>query len=145
MKKYLSLFILLFILVGASIGVGILIRELTTSGVMSEGAIAIYEDINGTVNMTSIDWGVVPENDDVIRTGYIKNTGNVPLTLNVSTGLWNPAIAEQYIIFSTNFVGEVLQPGQTFTAQFILLAQTGARDNLDAFSFTVFVIGDDGL
>ena len=65
-------------------------RAIPSSGMVVAVNVGVYSDAACTLNLTSIDWGSVYPDGSAQRTIYVKNTGNAPITLSMTTTSWNP-------------------------------------------------------
>ncbi len=84
-------------LVGMVVGSGLTLavlnvqRAIPSSGLVVAVNVGVFSDSACTLNVTMIDWGTVYPGESVTRLVYVKNGGNVPLTLTLNTIGWNPA------------------------------------------------------
>ena len=81
---------LIGMVVGSAVTLAILNvqRSIPSSGMVVAVNVGVYSDSACTLNLTSIDWGNVYPGGSVPRTIYVKNTGNAPITLSMTTALW---------------------------------------------------------
>jgi hypothetical protein len=100
----------------------------------------VYQDSACTVNATSIDWGVVDPGSSVTRSLYVKNTGNVAVTLSMAVQSWSPSIAGSYIDVTWDRQGAVLSAGQVVQTTFTLTAYANVTGFTD-FSNVLVVSG----
>jgi hypothetical protein len=102
--------------------------------------VGIYKDVNFTVSVTQIDWGIVEAGESKNFSAYIVNRSNVPITLSMTTEDWNPANASDSITLTWNYNGTQIPAGSYAFVAFVLdVSQTIA--GIDAFSFTIIVTG----
>lgn len=64
--------------------------------------VGVYWDAACTENVTTISWGLLEPGSNTTKTVWIKNTGNIPLVLNMTAESWNPTEAENYITLTWN-------------------------------------------
>lgn len=102
--------------------------------------LGVYQDSACTVNATSIDWGVVDPDSSVTRSVYVKNTGNVAVTLSLAVSSWSPSIAGSYLAVAWDRQGIVLSAGQVVQATFTLTVSTNVTGFTD-FSNVLVVSG----
>ena len=78
-------------LVGSAVTLAVLSvqRAIPSSGMVVAVNVGVYSDAGCNLNLTSIDWGNVYPGGSVPRTIYVKNTRNAPITLSMTTVLWN--------------------------------------------------------
>src|SRR3989337_1309896 len=93
--KLVALFVVAACLVGIIVGSAVTFavlnvqRAIPSTGLVVAVNVGVYSDAACTLNLTSIDWGNVYPGGSVSRTIYVKNTGNVPITLSMTTTSWN--------------------------------------------------------
>jgi archaellum component FlaG (FlaF/FlaG flagellin family) len=76
----------------------------------------------------------------VSRTIYVKNTGNVPITLSMTTTAWNPAGAAGQITVMWDKESASLNPGQSTSAT-LTLSVSPSISGVTSFSVNVVVTG----
>ena len=91
-----------------------------------------------SVNVDTIDWGLIGPGETVKRTIIVNNTGTVPCTLSFSTEDWNPPEAADYLFLSWNYAGTVLQPKDAVIIDFQLYVSETVQ-NITDFSFTIII------
>ena len=102
--------------------------------------VGIYKDINFTVPVTQIDWGIVEAGESKNFSAYVVNTSNVPITLSVATEDWSPVNASNFITLTCSYDGtEIAADGFVFVT--FVLHINEEISGIDAFSFTIVVIG----
>lgn len=126
--------VLLAIVIGAAI-----ITALPIFGIRVTGVVA-YGDIK--VSVTSIDWGLVPVNTTVQRQFVVTNSGNVPLTLSLTTSQWVPQIASDYITMTNDVEGQILPVGASKTVTLSLFVLPTAEGVIVDFSNTINIKGN---
>jgi hypothetical protein len=115
-------------------------RAFPSSGTVAGVNVEVYGDAGCTLNLTSIDWGIVYPAGSVSRTIYVRNSGNVPLTLGMSTGSWVPAVAFGQISLVWDREGLVLASGLNVSAV-LTLGVVGNVSGVDRFSVNVVITG----
>jgi len=81
-------------------------------GTIKVVGVGVYTDAGCTIICSEIDWGVLAPGE-LKKVGlYIKNPGNVPINLTLSTENWTPVTAEAYLSISWNYTGQTLIPGE---------------------------------
>jgi len=99
----------------------------------------VYADQNCTIPVTSIDWNMMEPGQTKGITVFIRNAGNVPSTLNITTENWVPSEAEQYITFSNDYNGSILNPRQAVQVLFSLTISPSIT-GINQFSFDILVV-----
>jgi len=100
--------------------------------------VGVYSDINCTLPVTSIDWGFMEPGQTKGVTVFIKNEGNVPSTLNITTEAWDPTEAQEYIVFTNDYDGRTLDPMETVQVLFTLHVKP-TISGIKQFSFDILV------
>jgi hypothetical protein len=110
------------------------------NGAINAVNLGVYSDSECTQTATALNVGSLSPGGTATQTVYIKNTGNIPETLTMTTGNWNPANANNYLTLSWNQQNTVLNAGQTIQATLTLTvaANTGS---LTTFSCDVTLTG----
>jgi hypothetical protein len=102
--------------------------------------VEVYWDISGTQNVTSIDWGIPAPGDKVNQTIYVKNTGNSPMNITLTTTGWAPAVATTYMDVIWDQEGASLAAGSTIQAIITLDVSSGITGISD-YSFDIVIEG----
>ncbi len=94
----------------------------------------IHWDQNCTNETTSINWGALEPGSARNATVYVKNEGNVALTLSKSLANWSPSNATTYITLAWDYANSTLTPGSVLKLTLTLSVSPNAQ-SLGAFSF----------
>jgi len=90
------------------------------TALLSDSASIDFSGVITTVDIrasiSSIEWGALDPDETATTTFTLYNDGNVPLTLSMSLGNWNPTIAGDYITVSWNRENVVVNAGQNTVA-----------------------------
>jgi hypothetical protein len=115
-------------------------QRISSSATVKAVGVGIYKDINFTVSVTQINWGIVEVGESKNFSAYIVNRSNVPINLSMKTESWSPVNASDFITLTWNYGGDQLPVGGYVFVTFVLhVSQT--TSGLDAFSFTIVVTG----
>lgn len=129
---------------------GISAQYFTKSNVYSYGTVKIqtqtaglnvYGDSSCTALISSLPWGNVSPGGSITNTVYVKNEGNVPLTLTLDTTSWNPSNAPNYISLKWNYNGQELAPNQSVRV-ILTLTVSQSVSGIDSFNFEIVVNGN---
>ena len=60
-------------------------QRVQVSGMITSINVGVYSDAQTTTLLSAIDWGLVTPGEATTKTVYIKNEGNIPLTLSLET------------------------------------------------------------
>lgn len=129
-------------LVGGTAVTGILSSSKTigSSGTVKAINVGVYWD-SGCTNATStIDWGTIEPNTTVTRTLYIKNTGNSPMTLNMTCSGWTPSAAATYMTLTWNREGALVNAAAVVAAVLTLNVSNSVTGITD-FSVNIVIAG----
>ena len=115
-------------------------QTVPSTGQISGVNVGVYTDPACTVNCTSISWGNVAPGTTVTRTIYIKNTGNIAVTLSMATSGWNPSNANNYLTQAWDRSGYTLGQGASISAMLTLTASANTG-SLTSFSYNIVITG----
>jgi hypothetical protein len=104
--------------------------------------IEAYSDIACTQLVTALNVGNVDPGSTVSRTIYIKNTGNIPLTLSMAASGWSPTGANTYLTLSWNRQDDVLDAEDSVSATFELTVASDTG-SLTSFSCSITITGTE--
>ena len=114
-------------------------QPIHTSGVIASAGIEIYQTANLGEKLTQIDWGTFEAGGGAYIDCWIKNTGNVPVTLKTSTNNYLPLESQTWLTLTSNITSTfVLQQNSAVVCRLTLLSSpliTGITN----FSFDVIV------
>jgi hypothetical protein len=118
----------------------IVTQTVPSNGTISAVNVGVYSDSQCTQNCTNVSWGTVSPGTAPTQTVYVKNTGNTPVTLTMTTANWTPTNANTYLTLTWNRQNIVLNAGQSTSAALTLTAaaDTGSLTN---FSFNIIITG----
>jgi len=102
----------------------------STASVKAVG-VGIYWDIELTQRVPSISWGIIEPGENVNRSVYIQNVGNVPITIGQTTQNWNPPEAS-CITLTWNYTGHPINVNEAIPVTLTLSVP------LDVTGFTNF-------
>jgi len=131
-----------------------LILTVTTAGLLSASQsvystgtvditavnVGVYSDAGCTLSLTSISWGTISPGNSVTQTIYVKNTGNTPITLSMTTSNWNPVAANGPISISWNRQSQVLSAGSSIAAT-VTLTVSSSISGVTDFSVNIVITG----
>lgn len=102
--------------------------------------IGIYKDSSCTTVLTEIDWGTFQPSQVRAYPAWIRNEGDVPVTLSLRTENWNPPEAEQYMALTWNYAGEI-QVNTIITIEFQLTVFSNIT-GVTNFSFVTVITAE---
>ena len=118
-------------------------QRVPSSGNVKAVGVGVYWDNACTNNVTSIDWGFLEPGATVNKTVYIKNEGNTPMVLNITTDNWNPASASENITLSWNREGYVLNTTAPVVQAILTLSVSPNISGVTSFSFDIIITGTE--
>jgi hypothetical protein len=110
------------------------------NGTITAVNLGVYSDSACTQIATALNVGTLNPGNTATQTIYIKNTGNVPETLTMTTNNWNPASASTSLTLTWNRQNTVLTAGQIIQATLTLTAAANTG-SLTTFSCDVTITG----
>ena len=100
----------------------------------------IYSDSGCTTDVSSLPWGNVSPGGSVSNLVYIKNEGDVPLTLTLETINWSPTNAPNYISLKWNYYGDTVAPNQVIPVR-LTLTVSQSINGIQNFNFEIIING----
>jgi len=140
--RIVALSILLSLVAGSAVTFAVMqwTRRIPSTAALKVLGIGVYKDVNFTVSVTEIDWGIIEPGENKSFNAYIKNESNVPITLTMQTEDWSPATASSFIDFSWDYSGTEISVDGSIPVTFVLTVDP-ATSGIDVFSFTIVIIG----
>ena len=139
-KKLIVIALLILIFVTGIIVYAFHNRIIGNNGVVKTHNLNVYWDINYTTEVTNFDWGFIDSGESYNFTVYVRNEGNQPLNLSLTTYGWNSVEAETYINQTWNREGYILNKEETIDILVVLTIDVNI-ENVTSFSFTTLVGG----
>jgi len=122
-------------------GVSSLVQTNTTisnTGSIKGIGVGIYWDSACISKTSSIDWGVVDPGSNKTVTVYVRNEGNVAVTLSKTTQNWNPSSASSYMTLTWNYAGQTLAVNQVLQIKLFLVVSP-TTSGITNFSFDIII------
>ncbi len=110
------------------------------NGTINAVNLGVYNDSACTQTATSLNVGTLNPGATATQTIYIKNTGNVPETLTMTTTNWTPSGASSSLTLTWNRQNTVLAAGASIQATLTLTAAANTG-SLTTFSCDVTLTG----
>ena len=115
-------------------------RTIESRGELAGIGVEIYWDVGATDIVTRINWATFKPGASQAKSVYVKNTGNVPVTLKMTCSDWTPPEAADHLDMSWNKEGENLLPDEVVGAV-LVLAVSEAISGITDFSFDITIEG----
>jgi len=108
----------------------------------SNAQIGVYFDSACQNAVSNINWGTLGPGSVVTQTVYVRNEGNVNVTLSMATTNWSSATAQTYISVTWDKEGYTLTTSSVATAV-LTLNVSSSITGITSFSFNVTITGTD--
>jgi hypothetical protein len=109
-------------------------------GVMKTVGISAYWDSGLTNRVSNIDWGLIERGTQKAVTIFMRNEGNSPITLSLSTSNWNPSTASSYLTLTWNYNGQTINSGASVQVT-LTLTVSASITGVNSFSFDIIAVG----
>jgi len=113
---------------------------ISSVGTLKAIGIGVYWNESLTSRVNVIDWGVLEPSAKKSFTVYIRNEGNLPLTLSVSTSNWNPPTASNYLTLTWSYAGQTINAGATIKVT-LTLTVSESITGINNFNFDITAVG----
>jgi hypothetical protein len=118
------------------------VLNINTTGVIASVNIKCYRESECLNSYSTIIWGTLNAGSSRSVKAYIKNEGNIPLKLSLTTADWNPQHATNYIFLTWDYSNTVLQPNDVLEVTFTLTV-SGSIQGIDNFSFYIHLTAEE--
>jgi hypothetical protein len=115
-------------------------QNVPLSGTINAVNLGVYTDSACTIPATSLAVGTLNPGGTATQTVYVKNTGNIPETLTMTTTNWTPTNANTYLTLTWNRQNTVLAAG-AYTPATLTLTAASNTGTLTTFSCDVTLTG----
>ena len=102
--------------------------------------VSVYQNSACTTPLSSWNWSLLEPGSSTLKTMYVKNEGNTPMTLNLTTNTWTPPGAATYVTVTWNREGAVVNAGSNVQAN-VTLAVSPSVTGITSFSFVMVITG----
>lgn len=104
--------------------------------------VAVYRDSSCTTKVSSVPWGTLTPGSTGRYSIYVRNEGAIPLSLFVDTANWSPSNAANYMILSSNYGGQTIEPNQVIQIT-LRLTVSQSISGISTFSFDIVLTGTE--
>jgi len=129
-----------FLLTTTTIGLLSVTEEVAMEGTITTLNVDLFLDSQGTQNCTAMSWGGVYAGESSSKTMYVKNTGDVPVTLSMIITNWNPDSADDHISMTWNRENTTLDPEEIIQATLTLTISEDSN-GISNFSYKMLITG----
>jgi len=142
-RKYIWAIAIVSLLIIAAIGFALFNKEVKVQngGTVKSVNLNVFWERNCINEVTFIEWGSLAPNSSKTVTTYVKNTGELPISLSMYTEKWKPKKASEFLQLDWNSEGLSLRPGQVGAVNFTLKVFENATNQINFFNFTIVVVG----
>jgi hypothetical protein len=134
----LVMYTLVLAMIGPMVSSALSNRTVSNSGSIKAIGVEVYSDQACTNPVSSLNWGIVNPGGSRNITVYIKNTGNSPITLSMTTSNWNPTNAPNYMALSWNYAGQTINANNVTPVTFTLTVSASIT-GITNFSFDITI------
>ncbi len=126
------------------LGSGILFgsRTITNQGNVNAVGVGVYSEVECTNELSSVNWGYIEPGSSKNFTIYIRNEGNVPMTLNMTTQEWDPSSTSTYVSLRWNREASLVAVDSVVETVLTLLVSPDIAE-ITSFTFEITVIGTE--
>ena len=114
-------------------------RTVGSAGIIKTINVGVYEDVDCTTAVSSINWGMTEPGSSLNETIYLRNEGNAEMTLSLDTQNWSPSGASSYITVSWDYAGSIT-PGEVVEVTLTLSVSAGI-EGITNYSFDIVITG----
>jgi len=108
--------------------------------VSASASLGLYSDSACTIPLSPVNWGTLTPGSAATRTIYVKNAGDLSLTLGMTASNWSPASANVPIAIMWDKEGITLSPGNSIAATLTLTVSSSVAGVTD-FSAQINITG----
>ena len=120
-------------------------RTLSSSGsiqIQTSVGLQVYSDAGCNTPLTSLSWGTLEPGGSQNLVCYIRNEGNVAMTLSMYTENWSPANAENYLTLSWNYDSNPIDVDVVVQVT-LTLSVSPDITGITTFGFDVSIVGSN--
>ena len=117
--------------------------QLSSSGtieIQTSVGIGVYSDYACNNQLNSVPWGTLEPGASESITCYIRNEGNVDITLQLEATDWSPTSASSYLTLDWNYNNQPVDVDQVVMVTLTLYVDSNIQ-GITNFSFTINIIG----
>jgi len=100
----------------------------------------IFTDIQCSIKMTTINWGVLEAGETSHMPIFIKNIGETKITLGLFTENWSSQQAMEHMHLSWDYDGTLIHPNQVVKGSLTLQIDQNCPE-LSQYGFDIIIVG----
>ena len=117
-------------------------RTINNAGNVNSVGVGVYWEQECTNEVVTVDWGYIEPDSTQNVTIYIKNEGNTPMTLDLTTDSWSPVTAPTYIMLVWNREGAQVYGYSTLETTLTLTVSSNITE-ISTFNFNMTITGTE--
>jgi len=117
-------------------------RTINNAGNVNSVGVGVYWEQECTNEVVTVDWGYIEPGSTQNVIIYIKNEGNTPMTLNLTTDSWSPVPAPTYIALVWNREGAQVNGYSTLETTLTLTVSSDITE-ISTFNFNMTITGTE--
>lgn len=118
---------------------------ITNVSAVEANGVGVYWDSELSDEVSSIDWGTLEPGSVKNSTVYIRNEGEEPMSLILSTANWTPPKTSEYLNLGWNYTeGRQMNPGEVLQVT-LTLSVSRYIEGIWSFSFYILITGSISL
>jgi hypothetical protein len=117
-------------------------NTISSIGTLKAIGIEVYQNKDLTDKVTAIKWGTLEPGATKTYTIYVRNKGNLPLTLSLFTSNWSPQSASNYLTLTWNYNGQTINKGETVQVTLTLTVSPSVT-GISRFRFDITATGSE--
>jgi len=137
----LVVYTLVLAMIGPMVSSALTNRTVSNTGSIKAIGVDVFWDQACTDPVSSVNWGIVTPGGNRNVTVYIRNTGNSPITLSMTTSNWNPTNAPNYMALSWNYAGQTINANEVTSVTFTLTVSASITA-ITNFSFDITIVAN---
>ena len=117
----------------------------TNVSAVEANGVGVYRDSECSDAVSSIDWGTLSPGSVKNIVAHVRNEGEEPMCLYLSTTNWNPSESSEYMDLEWNYTeGRRMNPGEVLQVT-LTLSISHRIEGISNFGFDILVNGSDRL
>ena len=124
----------------SALGVLIETQPVSGSSIHARVGVGVYSNARCTTPLSAISWGTLNPGSVTTYAMFVRNTGTVSETLNMTVNGWSPSSASSYLKLTWNQENSVLAAGRAVKA-IVTLSVSSSISNVTSFSNNIIITG----
>jgi hypothetical protein len=116
-------------------------KTIPNVGSLKTVGVGVYFDTALTNKVSSIDWGALDLGSNKNVTVYIRNEGNLAVSLTMNTANWTPSTTSNYMTLTWNYGGQSVNVGAVIQVK-LTLSVSASATGITNFSFDINIVAN---